>query len=116
MAMDNDNRSEIVEVVTRKSNPLNQWTPKIGSETTELLNHLEIPENSKITLRAEAISILAKCAPPSASSGNDTGLVVGYVQAAKRCRLPLLQPLPVITTTHGHRHSWNIHTPCRSIH
>jgi len=61
----------------------NRWTPVAGPETSALLEHLGISEEGKIALRDEAISVLAKCLPPTALSGRETGLVIGYVQSGK---------------------------------
>ena len=59
------------------------WTPTIGPETVDFLEKV-VPENSRESVRAAAISILAKgISPTAALAGQETGLVVGYVQSGK---------------------------------
>lgn len=73
---------EVIEI-TQSANPLNLWQPVAGRETNELLTNLRIPDASKLGVQAQATSILSKCIPPTSYSGNETGLVVGYVQSGK---------------------------------
>jgi hypothetical protein len=42
-----------------------------------------IPAASRAAVRDAAVSILAKGTPPSATAGQETGLVIGYVQSGK---------------------------------
>jgi hypothetical protein len=60
-----------------------KWAPQIGDETTELLRHSSAPRESHGDIAASARSILSKCVPPSSPSGQETGLVIGYVQSGK---------------------------------
>ncbi|CDX24421.1 conserved hypothetical protein [Mesorhizobium plurifarium] len=60
-----------------------QWAPHVGEETRALLAHSSAPPDSHDDIIASARSILSKCAPPSSPSGQETGLVIGYVQSGK---------------------------------
>lgn len=60
-----------------------KWQPNVGPETRELLKHLSIPEETKITIRDEALHILSRTVPPTNDAGQETGLVVGYIQSGK---------------------------------
>ena len=66
----------IVEVGER------QWTPVAGPETLEFLSTV-VPEGSRDSVLGAAASILAKGVRPTGESGQETGLVVGYVQSGK---------------------------------
>ena len=59
------------------------WQPSVGDETEALLETIGLPAAVSQTLRDEAVSILARCVPPSSEAGQETGLVVGYVQSGK---------------------------------
>src|SRR6266478_3208022 len=59
-----------------------RWAPTVGPETLDFLR-LVVPEGGRETARNAAISILAKAIPPDALIGQETGLVVGYVQSGK---------------------------------
>jgi hypothetical protein len=48
-----------------------------------LLDHLSLDVTSGERVKAEALRILARCVPPSEAAGQETGLVVGYVQSGK---------------------------------
>lgn len=72
---------EMVEVLQQPANSLARWSPSVGNETLALLER--IPIESRETVRDEAISILSRCVPPTQLQGQDTGLVVGYVQSGK---------------------------------
>ena len=60
-----------------------KWIPIIGSETTHLLEHLKLSEESKEQLKREAIEILSKCGNPEKQKHKDVGLVFGYEQSGK---------------------------------
>lgn len=64
--------------------PLNRgnWTPIVGPEATEFLQNAT-PAEARDSIRDSAISILAKGTPPTTPDGQETGLVVGYVQSGK---------------------------------
>lgn len=59
-----------------------RWKPEVGDETCELLRNV-VPERSQTSIREAAASILARSVPPTAETGHETGLVVGYIQAGK---------------------------------
>lgn len=59
------------------------WQPVVAGETMDLIAHLALPDPTAATVRDEAASVLARCVPPTNAAGQDTGLVVGYVQSGK---------------------------------
>lgn len=59
-----------------------RWTPCVGPEAVEFLR-LVVPAGSREIVCDAAVSILAKAVPPDAAAGQETGLVVGYVQSGK---------------------------------
>ena len=58
-----------------------RWTPVVGPETVDFLERV-VPQDSHESMRDNAVSILAKGIDPTAA-GQETGLVVGYVQSGK---------------------------------
>ena len=58
-----------------------RWTPVVGPETLDFLERV-VPKDSRESVRDNAVSILAKGIDPTAA-GQETGLVVGYVQSGK---------------------------------
>lgn len=58
------------------------WSPAIGPEVRDFLE-IVVPEASRDDVRDSAVSILARGMPPASASGEETGLVVGYVQSGK---------------------------------
>jgi hypothetical protein len=75
--------SEIVEILSSAQHGNAQWSPIVGAETLDLLDHLKLSESNKQTLQTEALSVLSRCIPPSTPNGKETGLVIGYVQSGK---------------------------------
>ena len=61
---------------------MDSWTPILGPETIEFLSTV-VPEESRDDVQSSAVSILAKGVPPTGEIGQETGLVVGYVQSGK---------------------------------
>jgi Z1 domain-containing protein len=59
------------------------WNVVLGNETRSLLEHLGLPTETAIVVRDEAASVLSRCVAPNEGSGQETGLVVGYVQSGK---------------------------------
>ena len=59
-----------------------RWLPTVGPETMDFLEDV-VPYESQETVCSAAVSILAKGTPPTVREGNETGLVVGYVQSGK---------------------------------
>jgi hypothetical protein len=58
------------------------WVPVVGPEGVDFLQNV-VPEASRDGMREAAVSILAKGTPPTAVTGQETGLIVGYVQSGK---------------------------------
>lgn len=59
-----------------------RWQPVVANETTDFLEHV-VPEVSRDNVRDAAASILGRGVSPADGAGQDTGLVVGYVQSGK---------------------------------
>jgi hypothetical protein len=78
--------SETIEVIGT-AEPNGRWAPIIGPETLGLLEYFRtsqaINEESRASIRDEAVSILARCVPPDTAEQPETGLVIGYVQSGK---------------------------------
>ena len=85
--------SETIEIVADNEDSLVRWSPVEGPETFALLEHLQLPEESSQRLLKEAVSVLARCAPPTDSEGQETGLVIGYVQSSKTMSFTTLTAL-----------------------
>jgi len=77
----NDDKPIIVEPVPGDAVGGN-WAPTIGPEALDFLQTV-VPEGSRESVRDAAVSILAKGVPPTATVGQETGLVIGYVQSGK---------------------------------
>jgi len=75
-----DENTIIVEAIPDNAAGEN-WVPIVGPETIDFLQ--SVPEDSRDIVRDAAISILAKGAPPTGEAGQETGLVIGYVQSGK---------------------------------
>lgn len=60
-----------------------RWVPQQGPETLRLLQRLALPEDSAQVVLNEAADALARGISPTASQGEATGLVLGYVQSGK---------------------------------
>lgn len=58
------------------------WVPVLGPEGVEFLERM-VPGESRASVQESAVAILAKGTPPTAGQGQETGLVVGYVQSGK---------------------------------
>jgi hypothetical protein len=76
--MTNDNPIIIEPVPTP---PGGRWVPVVGPETLNFLH--TVPEESRNNVRDSAITILSKSVSPTDEFGQETGLVVGYVQSGK---------------------------------
>jgi len=70
----------IVEPMPENEN--SNWTPRVGPETLSFLD-ASVPPETRDQIREAAIDILAKAVPPLDERGQETGLVVGYVQSGK---------------------------------
>lgn len=75
--------AEVVRAIRPGQAAQGLWTPAVGAETHGLLRTLLIPDDSRIRVRDEALSVLARCVPPGPPPRSTTGLVVGYVQSGK---------------------------------
>ena len=58
------------------------WNPAVGPEAHDFLQ-IVVPETSREGVRDAAVSNLAKGISPTTVEGQETGLVVGYVQSGK---------------------------------
>ena len=76
-----DNTPIIVEATSEGSGD-DRWNPTVGPETIDFLETV-VPKSSRDKMREDAVSILAKGINPTATTGRETGLVVGYVQSGK---------------------------------
>ncbi|ELX3859082.1 hypothetical protein QKZ66_002733 [Salmonella enterica] len=59
------------------------WSPEKGKETEAFLEQSGMPDGAKEKLLEDAISILSRGVSPEIENGQETGLVVGYVQSGK---------------------------------
>ena len=59
-----------------------RWVPNVGPEGLEFLE-LVVPEPSREDVRDAAVSIMSRAVAPNGADGQETGLVVGYVQSGK---------------------------------
>lgn len=75
-----DNKPIIVEPVRQPNR--GRWAPVEGPETFDFLSTV-VPEASRDNVRDAAVSIIARGIPPTSEAGQETGLVVGYVQSGK---------------------------------
>jgi hypothetical protein len=80
MSSANSPQPEEIEILADNGS---NWQPNVGGETIDLLNHLSIPIETSAVIRDEAARVLSRCVPPANAAGQDTGLVVGYVQSGK---------------------------------
>ena len=80
MSTDNQPEHEQIQIIP---DVIGDWRPVVGRETLDLLNHLGLPPANAGDVRDEAAAILARCIAPSDNAGQDTGLVIGYVQSGK---------------------------------
>ena len=76
----NDNAPLIIQPVD--SADAGRWQPIVGTETYNFLEHI-VPEDSRENVRDAAAAILAHCVSPKDDAGQETGLIVGYVQSGK---------------------------------
>lgn len=74
---------EVIELTPPVHDPLAKWQPRLGAETTALLARLALAPASTQILKDESLRILSRTVPPTSTSGEETGLVIGYVQSGK---------------------------------
>ena len=62
-----------------------RWRPEWveDGEAADLLRRKNLPEEAVERIRNDTVEVLARCRPTTASDGQETGLVVGYVQSGK---------------------------------
>lgn len=70
------------------SNALGSWRWRPvwhqDREADQLLRRqLRLTDEERSAIRDDAVELLARCRPPDAEDGHDTGLVLGYVQSGK---------------------------------
>src|ERR1035437_3525226 len=70
----------VVQPVAEEGN--SRWRPAVGPEAMGFLEH-SVPAGARDTVCDSAVDILSKGVPPNVESGQETGLVVGYVQSGK---------------------------------
>jgi Z1 domain len=70
---------ETVEIVGNGGQGSGRWDPIVGPEALAL----DLPPESRQTIIQEAANILRLCVPPQTPGGQESGLVVGYVQSGK---------------------------------
>lgn len=58
------------------------WRPAIGAEALGFLEH-SVPEAARENVAESAVGILGRAVSPTEEVGQETGLVVGYVQSGK---------------------------------
>lgn len=75
-----DDNPIIVEPVAASA--AGRWVPVEGPETLDFLTTV-VPGESREDVRDAAVSILSKSVPPTGEAGQETGLIVGYVQSGK---------------------------------
>lgn len=59
------------------------WSPEKGKETEAFLEQSGMPDGAKEKLLEDAIAILSRGVSPEIENGQETGLIVGYVQSGK---------------------------------
>lgn len=59
-----------------------RWRVVVGQETLDFLAS-SVPEPARENISEAAVSIIGKGVPPTQEAGQETGLVVGYVQSGK---------------------------------
>lgn len=84
---ENRMQTEIVKII-REVDPKfeGSWQPREGETTLALQKQTlqsGIKEHEWENIKNGSLSILSKCVPPNATSRQETGLVVGYVQSGK---------------------------------
>jgi len=75
-----DNEPIIVEPVA--DNTVEEWRVLVGQETLDFLEG-RVPAAARDNISEAAVAIFGKSVPPTQERGQETGLVVGYVQSGK---------------------------------
>jgi len=74
---------ELIEVNANSERRVGKWAPVVKDETIQLLGNKSLSKDSKQHISDEAVSILSRCVPPTSDKGQETGLVIGYIQSGK---------------------------------
>src|SRR2546428_440393 len=74
---------ETIEVMRSSPSPGTLWQPIVREETQDLLQYLGLPDESRQTVRTEAVHILSRAPSPVELREPTTGIVMGYVQSGK---------------------------------
>ena len=82
----------IVEPITESGRDGNSYSVVIGSEGQDFLGTV-VPAESREDVLAAAVSILSKSVSPLTVEGQETGLVIGYVQSGKTMSFEMLTAL-----------------------
>lgn len=85
--------TSVTPIGVNESAPSGTWMPRIGPETTELLEKKLVDPADRTTVCDAAASILSYAIPPGGPNGAETGLVVGYVQSGKTLSLTTVAAL-----------------------
>lgn len=85
--------SENQEQISFESSNRNTWIPSIGYETLSLLNHLNLPQESREVLVNETLEVLSQCGSTTMERFSEVGLVFGYVQSGKTMSFTTLTAL-----------------------
>ena len=86
--------AEMVDVID-DLDPSSLWTPVVGSETLDLLDNLGLRGGDEVRQRllTEAATTLSTMPSPTDPGGNETGLVIGYVQSGKTTNFTVVAAL-----------------------
>lgn len=75
---------DIVDVISDVPHGTGRWNVKVGNETLALLKALDLPDDeSRQRVCQEAVAVMRYCVPPEQPAGQETALVIGYVQSGK---------------------------------
>jgi hypothetical protein len=83
MSSENCSDELTIEVIGQLRDGPGRWQPRIGEEALSAVFRPNIPQGSRVIILQEAVNILSRCVPPSEPTGQETGLVIGYVQSGK---------------------------------
>jgi hypothetical protein len=75
-----DNGPILIEPIPEDGN--GRWRPSVGPEALGFLEN-SVPQDAREAVCGSAVDILGKGVPPTAEAGQETGLIVGYVQSGK---------------------------------
>jgi Z1 domain len=73
----------IITQLAAQRPPGQRWQPHIGEEAVMLMEHKKLPDGAGEEIQQKAASIIGRGQNPHGPDGQQTGLVVGYVQSGK---------------------------------